>query len=276
MLLYKYLPLNDKTENGFDALKVLTEQTLWYSSPLDFNDPFDCRPIVEMPSMKEMKRENGDLFKQVAQNLGVKGAKKFENDRKAYQGLKISVENGDFLHRLISRVGVTCFSETPLEILMWSHYANNHKGFVVEFEINHAEFLEGLDERTDKEHFDSIIHNLLAQPVRYEEYRPKLKPYIKGNKTGELTQWLLQTKSKHWEYEKEYRIVTSLEHGAGAYKFNPRLLKRIIVGMCTPSDYLKRINESVLAFEESNNVDVPVLFAKSSNNDYSIVIPGLE
>lgn len=275
MLLYKYLPLDDTRGNGFDSLKILIEETILYSLPINFNDPFDCKPIMEMPSMKEMKKENGDLFKQVAQNLGVKGVKKFDSDRRAYQGLKNSVESGKFLNNIISKVGVTCFSEAATEILMWSHYANNHKGMVVEFDIDHSEFLVGLKYRTNKEHFDSIIYNLLAQPVKYEEYRPRLKPYIKGNNVGELTQKLLQTKSRHWEYEKEYRIVTSLEHGAGVYKFNPRLLKRIIVGMCAPERYVEKVRSAVTVFENKNEVSVPILYAKEAANRYAIEIEGL-
>lgn len=182
MILYKYLPLDDKNDKGFDSLKIFTDETLWYSSPLDFNDPFDCKPIMKVPSFKEMKRENGDLFKQVAANLGVKGVKKLDSDRRAYVGLKNNVENGNFLRGLISKVGVTCFSENPKEILMWSHYANNHKGFVAEFEILPPHYSECLKYKTAKEIFNCNIYNLLAQPVKYTQERPVLKPYIKGIK----------------------------------------------------------------------------------------------
>lgn len=36
--LYKYLPFNE------GSLCVLTEGTVKFTSPLNFNDPFDCLP----------------------------------------------------------------------------------------------------------------------------------------------------------------------------------------------------------------------------------------
>ncbi|WP_044412851.1 DUF2971 domain-containing protein [Thiomicrospira microaerophila] len=275
MILYKYLPLDDKNDKGFDSLKIFTDKTLWYSSPLDFNDPFDCKPIMKVPSLKDMKRENGDLFKQVAVNLGVKGVKKLDSDRRSYIGLKNNVESGKFLRDLTGKVGVTCFSETPKEILMWSHYANNHKGFVVEFEVIPSRYEECLKSISEKELFDCMIYNLLAQPVKYTQERPVLKPYIKGMKEGELVERLLHSKSSIWQYEREHRIVASLMHPPGPYRFNPSLLKRVVVGMCMPDDYLQKLKKAVQFFEQKNQVQVQVLYANESSEHYAVEITGL-
>ena len=37
---YKYLPFNE------GSLKVITEGTVKFTCPLEFNDPFDCQPVA--------------------------------------------------------------------------------------------------------------------------------------------------------------------------------------------------------------------------------------
>ncbi|TOC13300.1 hypothetical protein CGJ90_24575, partial [Vibrio parahaemolyticus] len=60
------------------------------------------------------------------------------------ENLKSSLVSGDFTKSMTSSFGICSLSKTFENILMWSHYADNHKGFVVEFETptNFAEFLE--------------------------------------------------------------------------------------------------------------------------------------
>ena len=41
---------------------------------------------------------------------------------------------------LINNIGIFSLSKVPDNILMWSHYADSHKGIVLEFDSNHAYF----------------------------------------------------------------------------------------------------------------------------------------
>ena len=45
------------------------------------------------------------------------------------------IGNGYLDLGLIKSIHVACFSETKESILMWSHYADNHKGFCVEYDF---------------------------------------------------------------------------------------------------------------------------------------------
>lgn len=42
-----------------------------------------------------------------------------------------------FSKSIKSNLSVTCFNNNPLNMLMWSHYAQSHTGFLVEFKIPH-------------------------------------------------------------------------------------------------------------------------------------------
>ncbi len=114
---------------------------------------------------------------------------------------------------------ITCFSdfsssfpiECELEIntTMWSHYADNHKGFCVKYplELNHLK------------HKNLILCGLY--PVIYTARIPKVSPreLIKSKFLNDKLQTNKQiqktvlksfiTKSRFWNYEKEWRLIIS-------------------------------------------------------------------
>lgn len=38
------------------------------------------------------------------------------------------------MQKTANRFRVSCFAQSPYSMLMWSHYANNHQGFCIEYE----------------------------------------------------------------------------------------------------------------------------------------------
>jgi len=104
--------------------------------------------------------------------------------------------------------GILCFSESWRNPVLWSHYADRHKGLCLEFEIPITELGK----------------------VEYRDSRLPLPKKIDET----FMQRLLYTKFKHWEYEQEYRIYIQLEEEIeGIYysDFSDKLkLKRVIIG----------------------------------------------
>jgi hypothetical protein len=101
-----------------------------------------------------------------------------------------------------------CFSLTWHNPLLWSHYADRHRGLALGFDVA-----------------DEIL-----KPVSYVAKRPTLTEI---NPT--VAQWLLFTKFVDWQYEQEVRIFTTLQDRdpSGLYfgKFNEQLvLREVIVG----------------------------------------------
>lgn len=120
--------------------------------------------------------------------------------------------------------GLICFSEDWQNPVQWAHYADNHRGICLGFDVD------------DK----------LLKKVFYVKNRLKYKlinPSEKNNK-------LLTTKFYHWSYEKEHRIIISIkniEPKNGLYfeKFSDQIkLKEVIIGCqseLTQSDILKEL-----------------------------------
>ena len=102
---------------------------------------------------------------------------------------------------------IACFSEDVKSMLMWSHYANDHKGFALEYDFSLS--------------IDNLIDNPLGKwlfPVIYSDERYDATSLITwafleklGLDCGIQDVYgiakMALYKSKVWEYEKEWRII---------------------------------------------------------------------
>lgn len=148
--IYKFTPLR---------IEFLENRFLRITPRIDLNDPYDYYP--------------------------------FESDiaetRKLYKSFGITTEiaKEELSKSHLNGIGIISFTESIDNILMWSHYANSHKGMAIGFNPKH-DFFKGL------------------QRVRYTTQRPDLRkefPNIVGVE--------LFFKSEQWIYEKEWRLVES-------------------------------------------------------------------
>lgn len=85
-------------------------------------------------------------------------------------------------------IGLMSLSEIEDNILMWSHYGNNHQGFAIGLRT---------ESLINSDHFDYL------EPVSYsKEY-----PIIKGNEETKIRFYKrFFSKCELWEYEKEWRL----------------------------------------------------------------------
>ncbi len=115
---------------------------------------------------------------------------------------------------------VASFSETNNNLLMWSHYADQHKGIIIEFDLNKP-LLEKyrsynvLTPETDKYGEENLvideeetekrlsINAGKVQRVRYNSKRPSIDKF-----DSILEHFLI--KSEEWIYEKEHRVILPL------------------------------------------------------------------
>lgn len=107
---------------------------------------------------------------------------------------------------------VTCLSERMDSPLMWSHYANKHYGFCLEYDFTHTMV---------KRYPDLNLAKIMLLPVIYSEQRPLLtkavtnpKFLVQYMKTKTLPNEIIESivygmlfKSVDWEYEREWRII---------------------------------------------------------------------
>jgi Protein of unknown function (DUF2971) len=118
--------------------------------------------------------------------------------------------------RMIEQYGIFCLSAVREDILMWSRYSEKHTGLVLEFRA-------GPD--------DSFFRR--AEPVTYQERYPTLRPVDPDEERAKAS---ALTKSSHWRYEQEYRIIEC--QGPGTYTFPEHLLAGVVFG-CQMSEERK-------------------------------------
>jgi hypothetical protein len=174
--LYKYTP----------HLESFIENPMLRCTPAhELNDPFELQP-----------NENtvADFFESYTGSLGFDNAERY-----------LQIRNGDS--------GVVSLSETKSNILMWSHYASEHKGGVIEFTFD-VEY-DSLQEMLQRGFINSIADNQYGfDRVKYRlEREPESDLF---NSEGyelyqNLRKHLFFTKAEAWSYEKEYRFSCLLE-----------------------------------------------------------------
>ncbi|WP_323901861.1 DUF2971 domain-containing protein [Aeromonas hydrophila] len=247
---YKYLPFGqDKL-----SLNVINEGTIKFTCPLDFNDPFDCQPIAYIDK-KVTKRDSFKLAESSFQHLSP--AKRYQERNKMYARLKNSVKSGRLYDSVLRSIGVLSLSRVCNDILMWSHYAENHKGFVVGFE--HKDF--------DKLNFEGESPCMLPQKVLYNSNRP----IFDFSKSSEIINCLL-VKSPQWEYEQEERAFTSIQ-GPGIHKYDrQKLLHCVIAGAKIEPVNLSLLKDAVKKASDELGREIKFKQAKLSNKSFEIEI----
>lgn len=210
-ILYKYREVGEYTE------KILTDHTLWFDHPINFNDPFDC-----WANIQEIER---GAFEKFVTDIS---PSKYYADicKKGIPSCTMDMLKQD-IDRALNEIGVCCFSKTKKSILMWSHYCKYHQGICLEFDI-----LE------DPSFFT------LAKPVNYVDTMPIYDHFKEQNK---LFEKLIQPKAKEWKYEEEVRVIKTaqdiLQNRSQAFKFEPNALKKVIFGCKASEDTIAKYKE---------------------------------
>lgn len=115
-------------------------------------------------------------------------------------------EAEDLINEWLDSQVVRCFTTDPTNTLMWSHYANSHRGVCVGYRLKHIRAAR----------YDDIA--IGDYPIRYSSTPPL--SLVSGPNTPNtilhLAEQILLTKSIDWAYEKEHRFSVKLPEMAKA------------------------------------------------------------
>lgn len=216
--IYKYTP-----HNNCCKYNIIRHCELWFADIKSLNDPMDL-------NLAYRQHYSDDEIRQYWENLAFKNPKRnLQSNLKQYGNSKSFVEyRKEQLNKSKAKIGVLCMSKCPSNILMWSHYADAHKGIVYGFD-------ENLFKDSDRKH---ITKNPL--PMDYcSKY--KLLSYAQvGDDNTEQLKKLLTLKAEDWDYENEVRFI-SINKGGVAINFNPKCLKYIIFGANTQKQEIDKV-----------------------------------
>ena len=218
--LYKYKAL--RTENDLKRLEEILDGTLYAAHKSEFNDPFDCSPVLQVQHKRGVIREH---IKGIV-NRNMEGSNRrsrrllLKAARHRVRHIGAEGVSRSALEQTYDDAGLICLTTEPNQMLMWGHYASDHKGVCIRFNLK-----------------DGSSDFRCAFPVTYSEERPVLVYPITD--AEELIEKSFLTKAKCWEYESEWRIIQ--RDGPGAKTFNHIWLDGLIVGARTPDAYVDHI-----------------------------------
>ena len=232
-------------------LDAFNEDKLFAVTPDKFNDPYDClfrydkeglRNSIMMGvskdimyALREHFQKGGDFpdtLKVLFDEEFLENAKKSigdANDDTIETYSENTVRIKEDLNKLIDQqtteavrtvkqmAFIACFSEDIHSVTMWSHYANSHKGFALEYDTNSFRLKCQSCEQL-KQCNKAAVCNIY--PVIYQNRRFDATGFlgwyigrsmglpIKNPDTFATSKSLLY-KSSLWSYEKEWRLIVS-------------------------------------------------------------------
>lgn len=250
--MYRYISLDPKNSESIKRLRdIIVESTLWLSSREAFNDPFDTKAKVIIDSSPATLRTKiRRLLKTHKPELsGVKRNQEVDRTMANQQELLSNISTT--ADKALNNIGACCLTTNPRNLLMWSHYANQHKGVMLQFEL-----------AKDTSTF------LKAVKVNYVKDYPIINW---ANDTESELRKAFLNKFEAWGYEDEWRIIHVF--GANTYMdFQSTALTGIVLG-CKADEFVKStINQLLSERTEKNMSAVNIYNAYMHDSKYKVTV----
>lgn len=216
--LYKY--------RCFDArsISMLANNQVYFASPRDFNDPFDCGAHEHMfddlreDSLEALARAHPDVSPDAVT------AENTQRFKEAFQQhpevIQIKKKLKSDYETFLNKEGILSLSERNDSILMWSHYANYHKGFCIGFNNS-----LGLDDLMEVEYSKDRGNDLIK--VFLESQGKSKNDQIDSS----MNLYVLR-KHLDWNYEREWRAVRK----QGLMTYPVGCVDQMIFGLKMPAE----------------------------------------
>jgi hypothetical protein len=128
--LYRYRSMKSRELEG-----IFTNQEIYLPNPTFFNDPFECRPNLIVHEGRLSKER---YIRESVRRARINGNLLKHQEHKYITNLRMILNDIESMNKIyedfIIKIGVYCLSAINDDILMWSHYAEGHRGMCLEFD----------------------------------------------------------------------------------------------------------------------------------------------
>jgi hypothetical protein len=246
MLLHKFRSLS---EDEFSNTKsILTDSTIFFARYEKLNDPFEYSYQWTTHGNLKTKIDFWSKLEYYQNALASVDSDARESLVNEWEE-SIAPPRG---HKIIGadHVGIFCASSIWNNLVLWSHYADHHRGACFVFESDDDEVLSD------------------AKNVQYTKTPGQYNLYDGINRVD-----VLSRKFTDWSYERELRIF----HAPGVYHFRPRALKKIIFGLNTwmPNTSSCTHANELIGIARSENPGVELQRAIRNHGTYSLSLQSI-
>ena len=267
MSLYKYLPP--------ERLDVLARGMIRFTQPAALNDPFEFRPLFDslfsdewvLDQIRGKKIDVASVFREAYEEQPAAIKEKVSFDQ-VFALAKVTLQTAEgqavalgLMNNLLetlqgmtphlrasiwkelgSRVGILSLAERPDSPTMWAHYADSHRGYVIEFDEAHSFFNR---KRSDNDEFFHV------RRVAYD-----VPPAGRALADLDGTDFFLR-KSSEWREEREWRMLVPLktavmkigqaEEAIHLFAVPPACVSSVILGARARTDFAAEVQKVVEA-----------------------------
>ncbi len=267
--LYKYIPPER-------AANVLGELLIRFSQVSVMNDKEEFKPpisgLATEPVFQQAFRKRAEVLypglmdlveKQGPEYMATLYAKGRGSENLA-RTIKTIYETND------KNFGILSLSELATSTCMWDKYADQGRGFLVEFDSSHPWFYQRIAEDDDLRHLRRMSYVADRTPT-----------YLLAITAKDY----LYTKETKWEYEKEWRIILNFNSAARnvgkddtgtdvlLFAIPPDCLLSVTVGYNASSEFIGKVRSLLATNPSLSHVR---LKAGRRRDDDSIEIEGLD
>jgi hypothetical protein len=274
-LFYKYRPIN---QHLFDTLK---NNELYFRDPRDYNDPIDSVMEVHYEGTYE------EMVDYIVENSKDSREKIMEEvdtgiiwDKCQMIGNKLRVEMSyeNILYKISPLPLTYCLSKKPDEMLMWSHYADEHKGVCLSFKSKY-----GVIQEEDFTGYRLTIDSasMPIREIKYKKIMPSSVNLLDKNlsrRSIRLSKFLL-TKGACWRYEKEHRMLLVNKESTAKErpktkncKFEKTELEGVIFGLRTKYCDACKVHKIIEKNYINNGIHINFYRVLKVKNEYAVKI----
>lgn len=184
------------------ALLNLSNNSLYFQSPNNFNDPYDSRICINECTYEQweaaLRKMIWNDFKNQSETVKLRefeNQKRYGSPKRAYDRYRKIIKNK------FDKAGILSLTTIPDDMLMWAHYGEQHFGICLEIDIK--TLLSKL-----------LIRKLivLSGHMNYVPYIPEItftESFLSDDKNAGIDQIqnILFSKWDIWQSENEIRIV---------------------------------------------------------------------
>ena len=191
--LYKYRSFDPDNTKYIEP--IFKNSEIYFPFPSELNDPFECQFQLTVADLNDLeyKARHRHWAYEVQKHLSPKVTAeeyfKYHNTISFEDHLARTESIRDETYKIInSKWGIYSLSSDPLSALMWAHYANNHRGFCIEFS-------------TDNDYFGRAWEVDYVRKIKFLDILDDMNESSAFN--------ALLTKTVEWSYEREYRLLSN-------------------------------------------------------------------
>lgn len=230
--LYRYRKFDEYLENNLSG-------EIYFSFPSEFNDPFDSAIEIDYITygLNYLKNVN---------------RRELESLLEKEPQLKQLLENHywDTYKNFKNNVRIACFTTSQKNTLMWSHYAENHSGYCIEYDTK------------------NIMFKNMVLPVIYKNERYDCTQCL-ITKSKNISINAILFKDEVWKYEHEWRAFGTADYFTE--NKNPvkliNTISAIYIGAISEQKNIKKVAQLQ---EIAKKNGIPVYKMKMSKNEYKL------